>query len=78
MAQPNYIVRLCDKDWTVLANLQYQNLQYSKGLNLTPQCYFEMQVQNPIFRQIDFSYDDNTYNVEILRNGVSTFRGEID
>ena len=78
MAQPNYTVRLCDKDWTVLANLQYQNLQYSKGLNMTPQCYFEMQIQNPIFRQIDFSYDDNTYNIEITRNNVSVFKGEMD
>lgn len=78
MAQPITKTWLCDISWRHLALLQVQNLQYSQLINGTPQCYFEMQIQNPVFRQINFAFDDNTYNIEIERNGVVVFRGEMD
>jgi hypothetical protein len=78
MAQAEHKTWLMDKSWNKLALLQVQNLQYSQLINGVPQCYFEMQIQNPVFRQINFAFDDNTYNIQIERNGVIKFRGELD
>lgn len=67
-----------DKDWNKLATLMVQNLQYSRMINGVGQAYFEMQLQNPVFTDLGFDFIENTYNVQIDREGTTVFRGEID
>lgn len=78
MAVVKHDVYLCDKDFKKLAKLQYQNLQYSDVINAVPQCYFEMQIQNKVFNDVDFDFTAGTFNILVERDGIARFKGELD
>lgn len=78
MNQPKTFVYLCDHDWKRIAPLQCQNLQYSQGINCVDQAYWEMQIQNPVFKDLGFDFLAKDYYVEVLEDTTVRFRGEID